>query len=168
MTRTAATSTAGITGSGLTAMRTSVAAMLVCLFVGASSVSGAEVHSNGKGGGAWSDPATWRGKAIPSPEDEVVIARGDVVVFDRNDDGKNTCAKLFIDPQGALRFKTGMGKVIFVLGGPLESFGLLKLDGSTSADDFHEFRLIGKTPKDREVKFEKGSLVLSGKVNLPG
>jgi hypothetical protein len=46
-----------------------------------------EIYSNGTGGGPWSDPATWRGKAVPGPNDEPVIARGDVVAFDRNDDG---------------------------------------------------------------------------------
>lgn len=86
MTRTAATSTARRTRPKFTAARAPVAATVVCLFVGWSAAAGAEVHSNGKGGGAWSDPATWRGKAIPTSEDEVVIARGDVVVFDRNDD----------------------------------------------------------------------------------
>ncbi len=128
----------------------------------------AEVTTNGTGGGPWTDPATWRGKAVPKPEDEVTIRKGDDVVFDRNDDGKTTCAKLFIDPQGALRFKTGVGKVVLVVAGPVESFGLVKLDGTTSADDFHELRLTGKTPQERSAKFDKGGLVLSGKAGLPG
>jgi hypothetical protein len=81
--------------------------------------------------------------------------------------GRTTCAKLFIDPQGALRFKTGIGRVVFVIPGPVESFGLLKLDGSASAEDFHEFRFIGKTPKEREAKFDKGGVILSGKPKLP-
>src|SRR5262249_3880464 len=45
-----------------------------------------EITSNGRGGGPWSDPTTWRGKKGPGPEDDVVIARQDVVLFDRNDD----------------------------------------------------------------------------------
>jgi hypothetical protein len=129
----------------------------------------AEVTTNGTGGGMWTDPATWRGKAVPKPQDEVTIRKGDDVVFDRNDDSKTTCAKLFIDPQGALRFKTGAGKVVFVVAGPVESFGTMKLDGAASADDLHEFRLTGKTPEERSVKFDKGSgLVVSGKAGLPG
>ena len=83
--------------------------------------------------------------------------------------GKTTCARLDIDPQGALKFKTGAGKIIFVVPGPVESFGLIKLDGTASADDFHELRLTGKSPDDRTVKFEKGgALVVSGKGKLPG
>jgi hypothetical protein len=129
----------------------------------------AEVTTNGTGGGAWSEAATWRGGAVPKADDEVTIRKGDAVVFDRNDDGKTTCAKLFIDPQGVLRFKTGIGKVVFVAGGVVESVGLVKLDGSVAATDFHEFRLAGKTPEERAMKFEKGGgLVVSGKANLPG
>jgi hypothetical protein len=106
---------------------------------------------------------------VPRAGDEVTIRKGDKVVFDRNDDGKVTCAKLDIDPQGTLEFKKAAGKVVFVVPGPVESFGLIKLDGTASADDFHELRLTGKTPDDRTVKFEKGgALLVSGKANLPG
>jgi hypothetical protein len=129
----------------------------------------AEVTTNGTGGGLWSEGATWRGGAVPRGEDEVTIRKGDAVVFDRNDDGKTTCAKLFIDPQGALRYKTGIGKVVLVVGGAVESFGVMKLDGAVAATDFHELRLTGKTPEERTAKFEKGSgLIVSGKANLPG
>lgn len=63
-----------------------VAVAWLGLVVVAPSSSAAEIYSNGKGGGPWSDPTTWRGKAAPGPEDDVVIARGDEVIFDRNDD----------------------------------------------------------------------------------
>jgi hypothetical protein len=179
-----------------------------------SCATAAEIATNGTGGGAWSDKATWKGGVVPGPDDEVTIRKGDAVVFDRDDggaplaaraaqvattcsqiaqaqgrqpvgaglvaslmelagpiaaadNGKTTCAKLFIDPQGALRFKTGIGRVVFVVSGPVESFGLIKLDGSTSADDFHELRFTGKTLKEREAKFDKGGLILSGKAKLP-
>src|SRR5581483_11839686 len=79
----------------------------------------AEATSNGTGGGNWSDPATWRGNKVPAPADEVTIRKNDTVVFDRNDDGKTTCAKLFIDPQGALRFKSQAGKIVLVVAGPV-------------------------------------------------
>lgn len=129
----------------------------------------AEITTNGLGGGAWSEAATWRGGAVPKAEDEVTIRKGDAVVFDRNDDGKTTCAKLFIDPKGALRFKTKAGKIVFTTPGQIESFGQLKLDGTASADDVHELRLTGKTVEDRAIKFEKGgALLVAGKANLPG
>jgi hypothetical protein len=47
----------------------------------------AEITSNGTGGGRWDDASTWRGKFVPTEKDEVVIAKDDHVVFDRNDDG---------------------------------------------------------------------------------
>ena len=62
----------------------------------------------------------WRGKAVPGPGDEVVIAKDDVITFDRNDDGKITCKKLFLDPRGKLTFKTG-GKRILCVDGQVES-----------------------------------------------
>ena len=56
---------------------------------------------------------------------------------------------------------------IVVAAGPVESSGLIKLDGTVSADDFHELRLIGKTLPERTVKFEKGGgLIVSGKAGL--
>lgn len=134
----------------------------------ASAASAAEITSNGIGGGPWSDPGTWRGGAVPQAGDEVTIRKGDAVVFDRNDDGRDTCAKLFIDPKGVLRFKTGAGKIAFTIPGPIESYGLIKLDGTTSADDLHELRLTGKTPAERTVKVEKGGVIAAGKANLPG
>ncbi len=142
-----------------------------CVFCGHSSSTGraVEITTNGTGGGPWSEAATWRGGVVPKADDEATIRKDDAVVFDRNDDGKVTCAKLNIDPRGALRFKTGAGKVIFVVPGPIESFGMVKLDGTAAADDFHEIRLTGKTLEDRTIKFEKGGgLIVSGKANLPG
>jgi hypothetical protein len=142
---------------------------LVIVLVVGLPLQAAEITTNGTGGGPWSDPATWRGGVVPKADDEATIRKDDAVVFDRNDDGKVTCAKLNIDPRGSLKFKTGIGKVIFVVPGPIESFGMIKLDGTASADDFHELRFTGKKSEDRSAKFEKGgAIVLSGKANLPG
>lgn len=58
---------------------------LLCLLFFSAGVNAKEIHSNGTGGGPWSEAATWRGSAIPGANDEVVISRGDAVVFDRND-----------------------------------------------------------------------------------
>lgn len=147
--------------------RASGLAGVVLAFCGLASA--AEVTSNGAGGGAWNEPGTWRGNVVPRPEDEVTIRKGDIVVFDRNDDGKTTCHKLYIDPQGALKFKTEAGKITFTAAGPIDSFGLIKLDGGKSATDHHELVLTGKTPQERTVKFQKGgAFIASAKADLTG
>src|ERR1700722_7903976 len=89
----------------------------------------AEISTNGIGGGAWSDPATWSTKAVPGPKDDVIIRKFDAVVFDRNDDGKVSCARLQIDPKGVLMFKTGAGKQTFCVAEAIETYGTIKLDG---------------------------------------
>lgn len=128
--------------------------------------SAAEITSNGTGGGRWDDAATWRGKAVPGSGDDVVIAKDDVVAFDRNDDGKITCKKLFLDPRGKLTFKTG-GKRILCVDGQVESHGTIHLDGSGSADDFFELRLVAAKNEDREIHLKKGaSVTLLGKPKL--
>lgn len=127
-----------------------------------------EATTNGGGGGPWSEPATWRGKAIPKPEEDVVIRKGDTVVFDRNDDGMVTCQKLLIDPGGMLTFKTGAGKIVCSVAGGIESYGPIKLDGTRAADDVLELRLIGDASTKRIVKLFKGAgLLLVGRANLP-
>jgi hypothetical protein len=156
----------------------------------------AEVTSNGTGGGAWSDPTTWRGKTVPGPEDDAVVARGDLVVFDRNDDtlayvetaaslvggdniwadcaallvgsqGKTTCRQLLIDPKGMLTFKSGAGRLCFCCAGPVEAYGTFKLDARASASDRFEFRLVGETTEKRSCKFVKGgSLIMLGRPGL--
>ena len=55
-------------------------------FVLALPLGAAEITTNGTGGGPWSDPATWRGKAVPKAEDEVTIRKD---VEGRRDRKKN-------------------------------------------------------------------------------
>ncbi|MBM3993738.1 MAG: right-handed parallel beta-helix repeat-containing protein [Planctomycetes bacterium] len=130
--------------------------------------SAAEISSNGLGGGVWSDPATWRGKKVPGPFDDVVIQKLDVVTFDRNDDGKVSCQKVQIDPKGMLTFKTGVGKLVCCVADSIESFGAIKLDGTKSGGDHLELRMIGDNAEKRKVKLKKGAaLLLYGKANLP-
>lgn len=148
-------------------LRKTVAAIL---FLATSAVAqGAEISTNGIGGGPWSDPATWRGKAVPARADDVVIQKHDIVAFDRNDDGKTTCRKLQIDPKGVLVFKTGAGKLICCVGDTIESFGVIKLDGTKSAGDFLELRMVGDSADKRKIKLAKGAnFLLYGRANLPG
>lgn len=122
----------------------------------------AEVHSNGTGGGLWSDAATWRKKAVPAPDDSVVISAGDTVEFDRDDSDKQTCKELYIDPSGALTYNGG-GKRVFVVGGPVESYGTIKIDASQS-NDLMEFRLAAdKQDKLTLTLLKGGSLLMYGK-----
>jgi hypothetical protein len=133
----------------------------------ASPASAAETTSNGTGGGKWDDPATWRTKAVPGAGDEVVIAKDDVVVFDRASDDKVVCKQLFIDPRGKLTFKTG-GKRLFSVNGTVESHGTIHLDASGSADDSFELRLVAEKVDDREIRLKKGAaFTLIGRQKLP-
>jgi hypothetical protein len=129
----------------------------------------AEIATNGVGGGAWSDPATWRAKKTPGATDDVVIQKNDVVVFDRADDGKPTCRKLQIDPRGGLTFKTGAGKLVLAISDGIETFGAIRLDGTKFATDDFELRLLGDAPAKRLIKLGKGgALLLYGGPDLPG
>jgi hypothetical protein len=129
--------------------------------------SAAEITSNGTGGGLWSSPSTWRGGKVPGPDDEVFLRKYDVITFDKNDTGKASCQKLQIDPKGILQFKTGAGKVVCVINGPIDNYGVIKLDGTRSAQDYLELRLANQAQP--HIKLEKGSgLLLYGKANLPG
>src|SRR5262249_38060189 len=145
-------------GDAMTRART-ITALAALLLVGGA-LHSAEITTNGSGGGPWSDPATWRGKAVPTGEDDVVIRKGDVVVFDRNDDGKQTCQKLLIDPKGSFTFKTGAGKVICCVAGSIEAYGPIQLDGTKSTNDFQELRLVGDTVAKRQIKLLKGSALI--------
>ena len=150
------------------ARRASVTRFLAVLVVCSATAQAAEVHSNGKGGGPWSDPASWRTKAVPTPTDDAVISRGDVIVFDRNDDGQISCQQLFIDPRGSLVFKTGNGEQVFCAGGPIEAFGTIKLDATRAAADFLELRMVADKPDQRVLRLLKGgALLIAGRDNLP-
>lgn len=146
----------------------SVLLAAILLFVPAV-LSAAEISTNGLGGGNWSDPATWHQKIVPGPNDDVIIQKFDVVAFDRNDDGKPSCRKLQIDPKGVFTFKTNAGKAICSIADAVESYGVIKIDGTKSASDYFELRMVGDTAAQRKIKLGKGAaLLLYGKANLPG
>jgi len=145
--------------------------MLACLFVaGVARLDAAEVHSNGVGGGNWSSPSTWKARAVPAADDLVVIARGDIVAFDRDDTGKITCAQLSIDAKGGLEFKAN-GTVVMAVGGRIESYGAIRIDASKlpRATDRMELRFVGKDYASRNLKLLKGSsLQVRGKTDEKG
>jgi hypothetical protein len=143
------------------------ASVLLALLLMLAPASAAELHSNGLGGGDWSDPLSWREKAVPTSDDDAVISRGDVIAFDRDDEGKTTCKQIFIDPKGALAFKTGKGRTVCSVAGPIEAFGSILIDGTRSAADKCELRMVGATAADRTIKLMKGGkLTVAGRRNL--
>jgi hypothetical protein len=150
--------------STTTGVRTALA--LMAALVGCATAAAREITTNGAGGGRWSDPATWRGKRVPRATDDAVIQKGDAVTFDRNDAGKVTCRKLFLDPKGALTFRPG-GKRVLCVAGEVESYGTIKLDASRSARDYQELRLVGDASAKRVLKLLKGAaLLVSGRKDL--
>ncbi len=149
------------------ARRNSAIFLWFALYLAVTPLRADEIYSNASGGGDWSEPATWRGGKVPAADDEVVIARDDVVMFDRNDDGRTTCRQLLLDPRAVLQFKAGIGPVTLSLNGPLESYGYVRLDASKSAKDLYELRFAAEDPEQRLLKLEKGGgLVALGKLGL--
>jgi len=145
-------------------MKISYLLALVAVLLVEPGVRGAEIASNRAGGGPWSDPATWRGNKVPGPADDVVIQKHDIIIFDRNDDGKTTCQKLQIDPKGGLTFKKGAGKVVCCIANEIENFGAIRVDAANSAGDFFELRLSGDKAEKRKLKVMKGGgLLLYGR-----
>ncbi len=126
-----------------------------CLIAWTAGVAGEE-YSNGRGGGYWSDPATWRSGAVPGADAVVVIGRDDNVIFDRNDVDRVTCGQLFIDKKGELSFKTKAGRIRASFGGLVQSNGAIRLDGTASREDRIELRMVGATMKVRLLSLRKG------------
>jgi hypothetical protein len=142
-----------------------LAALIACW--SCASAWGEEIYSNAAGGGEWSDPATWRGGAVPGPEDVVILARDDSVTFDRNDEGQATCRKLLLDPQSVLEFKTGAGPIVLTVNGLVESYGTIRLDATRAAADRHELRLVSPDSAQRVLRMGKGGgLVAAGRASL--
>ncbi len=140
--------------------------LFVSFLAFSAALDGAEVRSNSSGGGKWSQTATWEENRVPGPEDTVVIAGGDKVLFDRDDSAVISCAALQLDPESRFEFEEGAGKRVFRVAGLLESYGAVRMDGTLSPEDHLEIQLVG----GEEGKFalhRGGSLVISGHPALP-
>lgn len=139
---------------------TSKALLLAIITLGMTAIAhAAEINSNGVGGGQWNDPSTWRGSVVPNSLDDVTIARGDVVTFDRNDQDRISCNKLFIDPNGSLTFKTGSGNIMMVLADAIESYGSIKIDAARTQGDVIELRMIGEAQNQRTLTLMRGGSI---------
>lgn len=126
-----------------------------CTMAGVASA--AEINSNGLGGGLWSEPSTWRGNQVPKKEDDVTIARGDAITFDRNDIETVSCNKLFIDPNGSLGFKTASGRITMVIADAIETYGSIKIDSGKVHGDIIELRMTGELQDQRTLTLMRGS-----------
>jgi hypothetical protein len=126
-----------------------------------------EIHSNGLGGGRWSDVSTWKGGAVPTAEDEAVISARDTVVFDRDDSDKITCKQLLLDANSNLAFQAGQGRRVLAVDGLVEAYGSIKMHAPGLTDSM-ELRLVATNSAERLFKLQRGgSLFLVGRANLP-
>ena len=128
----------------------------------------AEIHSNGLGGGRWSDPASWHGNAVPTKDDAVVIATGDTIAFDGNDIEQPSCAQVSIDPEGVLTFRADAASHVLSVAGPIESYGAIRMDGTRSPQGSMELRLAGADDAGRTIRLlRNASLLAYGAEGLP-
>ncbi len=126
-----------------------------------------EIHSNGLGGGRWSEAATWHGGMVPTAEDDAVIAARDTVLFDRDDTDQPTCKQLLLDANSNLAFQAGLGPRTLSVNGLVEAYGSIKMHAPGLTDRM-ELRLVAKDPAERSFKLQRGaSLFLVGRPNLP-
>lgn len=152
--------------SGRRAARRIGAALLLALPAAAAAE---DVCSNRTGGGRWSDPASWHGRRVPEPQDAVVIARGDTILFDRDDSDRISIAQMSIDPKGTLAFRPGGGRMVLTLGGAIECYGTIRLDATKApASDHQEVRFAGEKPEQRVITLlPGGAIVAYGRDGLP-
>ncbi len=149
---------------GLLTLQLAFVIAMACL---TSSIFAKEVHSNGLGGGRWSEGTTWKGGMVPTAEDDAVIAARDTVLFDQDDTEKPTCKQLLLDPNSNLAFQSGLGRRTLSVDGPVESYGSIKMHAPGLAD-MMELRLVAKVATDRVIKLQRGgSLLVLGRANLP-
>lgn len=130
-----------------------------------SAASGADtIYSNGTGGGLWSEKTTWRGGSLPGPQDVAMISARDIVTVDMQ---FVQCGGLELDPLGVLVFQSGDVDRVLGVSGPVEDYGTIKIDATTSTG-LRELRLLAKDEKDRRITVQKNaSLLLYGAKGLP-
>jgi len=130
--------------------------------------SGAEVHSNGLGGGKWSDPGSWRGRTVPGSNDVVAVAGDDHIVVDLVDTNRVSCRELHIDPRGMLSFQKGGPRTVLIVAGPVESYGAIRMDLGRFDDGAAELRLVATNAPGRYIRLQRGgSMVVNGRRDLP-
>jgi hypothetical protein len=146
-------------------MKRSLFSLAVAL-LGLGSAMGAERHSNGLGGGPWTDPGTWHDKVVPGATDVVVIASGDTLQLDAE---TAACGGLLIDPDGVLTARPDDRARLLRLTGSLESYGLIRIDATRSRGRL-TIRIETDEPAKRAIQLFRhaGLLVYGAKVTEDG
>ena len=121
---------------------------------------GAEIHSNTTGGGRWSSAETWHGGRVPSQQDSVVVAMGDVVVVDVNDADRPSCRNLYIDPTGVLTFPAAEGSYSLTVDGEIDSYGLIRMDAARRPEARLTLRITAGSDRPRSVRLRHGAALL--------
>jgi len=143
----------------------------VLAILAAAACRAAEIHSNGSGGGRWSDPATWHGSRLPAADDTVVIATGDTVAVDAAAADTGAMIRgLSIDPDSALVLRAIEARsLLLTIAGPVECYGTIRLEGVHAARGTVEVRLTAEDPQDRVVRLrQNGSFLAYGREGLDG
>jgi len=125
-----------------------------------SPVLSLEIHSNGTGGGLWSNPSTWMGGKVPDSNDTVIISMRDNVVFDVSGKEEPSCSGLKIDPEGILAFKKMPGILVLTVKGGIKSYGAIRLDTTSSETGAQELRLL---PPAEITMLENSAFLVYGK-----
>lgn len=119
---------------------TRVLLRLICLVVMPGCVFGQVTRSNGKGGGLWSNPATWEGGKVPTAGEVSVLGK-DVVDLDPAAGSALNLDEIVIDARGALRVVgTNKTSVTITLKRALRVFGGLIVDFSKDPEGRCEFQ----------------------------
>lgn len=146
----------------------SAAALMLAACGGAQSATAREIHSNGLGGGRWTDAASWHGAAVPTSTDVVVIATGDTIVFDGNDINQPSCRQILIDPRGTLTFKADNAQHTLNVAGSVEAYGMIRMEGALAPSGTMELRLTAPANDERVVRLLRDSaLIANGAEGLP-
>lgn len=140
-------------------IRTGAVCLLVLLTRGGSAAA-RDIYSNGRGGGPWSDPATWHGQKVPGPGDVAVIAMRDEVIFDRDDRDQPTCRALYLDPGAVLRFAKDRQQLTLTVAGPIESYGTIQINAAHAPTAVYALRMVGQGEDQRTIHLAINSALL--------
>lgn len=142
---------------------------VVCAFCWPFGAAGAERHTNGLGGGRWTDPGSWHGGLLPAATDTVVVAAGDAIQFDMDGLGGPACAGLMIDPEGVLTARASETSHVLRVAGPVESYGMIRVDATRAPGARIEIRIETDRVEDRVIRLNRrGALLLYGPANAEG